>query len=44
MNRKPNYKRIYNFIKKEFDKTDYFNYGVFDETYFTLRIYNDFIN
>ncbi len=36
---KPNYKKIYNFVKKKFEKTKHFSVSIFDETYFTLRVY-----
>ncbi len=39
MKNKPNYKKIYNFVKKKFEKTNYFHSGPFDETYFTLMVY-----
>ncbi len=37
--KKPDYKKIYHFVKKQFDKTNHFRHGPFDETYFTLRVY-----
>ena len=36
---KPNYKQIYEFVKDKFDKTTHFKHGPFDETYYTLRVY-----
>jgi HD superfamily phosphodiesterase len=37
--KKPNYKRMYRFVKEKFDKTTHFKHGPFDETYYTLRVY-----
>lgn len=35
----PNYKQIYKFVKDKFNKTTDFKHGPFDETYYTLRVY-----
>lgn len=35
----PSYKKIYNIVKEKFDRTKHFNYGPFDETYYTMRVY-----
>ena len=35
----PNYKEIYNFVKEKFEKTSHFKHGPFDETYYSLRVY-----
>ena len=37
--KKINYKKIYNFVKGEYEKTKDFKHGPFDETYYTLRVY-----
>lgn len=34
-----NYKQIYCLVKKIFDETGFFNYSAWDETYYTLRVY-----
>jgi HD superfamily phosphodiesterase len=39
IDKKPNYKQIYDFVKNNFDKTTHFRHGPFDETYYTLRVY-----
>jgi len=39
IDKKPNYKEIYKFVKSKFDKTAHFKHGPFDETYYTLRVY-----
>src|SRR4030042_821637 len=39
IDKKPNYKKIYKFVKDKFDKTTHFKHGPFDETYYTLRVY-----
>ncbi len=39
IDKKPNYKQIYKFVKDKFDKTTHFKHGPFDETYYTLRVY-----
>ena len=39
--KKPNYKKIYMFVKEKFDKTNHFYHGPFDETYFTLRVFEE---
>jgi len=36
---KPNYKKIYSIVREKFEKTQHFRYGPFDETYYTLRVY-----
>lgn len=35
----PNYKKIYTFLKEKLEKTNHFQSGPFDETYFTMRVY-----
>lgn len=35
----PDHKKIYRFIKERFEKTTHFRHGPFDETYFTLRVF-----
>ncbi len=35
----PDYKHIYQFVCDEYNKTKHFAHGPFDETYFTLRVY-----
>ncbi len=37
--KKPDYKQIYAFVKDKFEKTNHFKHGPFDETYYTLRVY-----
>ncbi|MGM5483756.1 MAG: HD domain-containing protein [Nanobdellota archaeon] len=47
IDKNPEYKKIYNFVKNKFDKTNHFKHGPFDETFFTLRVYEsakDIIN
>ena len=39
IDKEPNYKKIYSFIKENFEKTNYFSHGAFDETYFSMRVY-----
>jgi len=39
IDKNPNYKQIYKFVKDRFDKTRHFKHGPFDETYYTLRVY-----
>ena len=39
IDKKPDYKKIYQFVNNEFRKTIHFKHGPFDETYFTLRVY-----
>lgn len=39
--KKPNYKKIYTFVKEKFDKTNHFYHGPFDETYYTLRVFEE---
>jgi HD superfamily phosphodiesterase len=36
---KPNYKEIYNIVKNLFESTEHFYHGPFDETYYSLRVY-----
>ena len=36
---KPNYKEIYEYVKAKFHKTNHFYNGPFDETYFTMRVF-----
>lgn len=35
----PDYKKIYQIVRKKFNKTKYFYHGPFDETYFSLKVY-----
>ncbi len=37
--KEPDYKKIYDFISKEYKKTGFFARGVCDETFFSLRVY-----
>jgi len=39
IDKNPNYKQIYKFVKDKFDRTTHFKHGPFDETYYTLRVY-----
>jgi hypothetical protein len=39
IDKNPNYKKIYKFVKEKFDRTTHFKHGPFDETYYTLRVY-----
>jgi HD superfamily phosphodiesterase len=39
--KKPDYKKIYLFVKEKFDKTNNFYHGPFDETYFTMRVFEE---
>ncbi|MFP4567560.1 MAG: HD domain-containing protein [Candidatus Woesearchaeota archaeon] len=39
--KKPNYKKIYAFVKEKFNKTNHFYHGPFDETYFTMRVFEE---
>ena len=39
IDKKPDYKQIYKFVKNKFGKTTHFKHGPFDETYYTLRVY-----
>jgi len=39
IDQKPSYKKIYEIVKDKFDRTKHFNYGPFDETYYTMRVY-----
>jgi len=39
IDKNPNYKQIYNFVKDQFNKTTHFKHGPFDETYYSLRVY-----
>jgi putative nucleotidyltransferase with HDIG domain len=36
---KPDYKKIYSFIKKRFERTTHFKHGPYDETFYSLRVY-----
>ncbi|MBU1252388.1 MAG: HD domain-containing protein [Nanoarchaeota archaeon] len=38
--KKPDYKEIYKIVKDLFEKVDFLSYGPFDETYYTLRVFN----
>tara|TARA_Y100000310_G_scaffold341885_1_gene442714 strand:+ start:235 stop:909 length:675 start_codon:yes stop_codon:yes gene_type:complete len=35
----PNYKKIYQIVKAKFNQTNYYCHGPFDETYFSLHVY-----
>jgi putative nucleotidyltransferase with HDIG domain len=37
--KKPDYKKIYNHISSEFKKTEYFGHGPFDESFYSLMVY-----
>jgi putative nucleotidyltransferase with HDIG domain len=39
IDKNPNYKEIYNIVKDLFESTEHFYYGPFDETYYSLRVY-----
>lgn len=39
IDKKPNYKKIYQIARNRFDKTTHFKHGPYDETYYTLRVY-----
>lgn len=39
-NKKPDYKELYGIVKDLFEKVDFLSYGPFDETYYTLRVFN----
>lgn len=39
IDKKPNYKEVYSFIKERFSKTQLFSYGPFDETFYSMRVY-----
>ena len=39
IDKNPNYKELYRIVKNRFDKTSHFNHGPFDETYYTMRVY-----
>jgi len=39
IDKNPNYKELYKVVKNRFDRTAHFNYGPFDETYYTMRVY-----
>lgn len=36
---KPDYKRIYAYVRECFNKTSYFSHGPFDETFYSLMVY-----
>lgn len=36
---KANYKKIYQIARSEFEKTDFYSTGPYDETFYTLRVY-----
>ena len=38
-NKSPDYKKLYEIVTKLYNKTEHFNHGPFDETFFTLRVY-----
>lgn len=37
--KKPDYKKLYEIVKEKYQKTSLFSHGPFDETYYTLRVY-----
>jgi HD superfamily phosphodiesterase len=37
--RNPDYKRIYSIVKRIYEGTEHFRHGPFDETFFTMRVY-----
>jgi HD superfamily phosphodiesterase len=39
VDKKPDYKLIYKFVKDKFNQTVHFRHGPFDEAYYTLRVY-----
>lgn len=39
IDKKPNYKGIYKIVKDLFESTEHFYHGPFDETYYSLRVY-----
>ena len=39
IDKKPNYKKIYKYVEKKFKKSPFFHYGVYDETFFTPRVF-----
>ena len=39
IDKNPNYKEIYNLVKELFESTEHFYHGPFDETYYSLRVY-----
>ena len=39
IDKKPDYKQIYQIVKKKFNQTNHFYHGPFDETYFSLHVY-----
>lgn len=39
IDKKPNYKEIYTYVKNKFDNNTHFYHGPFDETFFTMRVY-----
>lgn len=39
IDKNPNYKEIYNFICNKFLRTNHFKHGPFDETFYTMRVY-----
>jgi len=39
IDKNPDYKKMYNFVRGRFNQTTHFKHGPFDETYFTLRVY-----
>jgi HD superfamily phosphodiesterase len=39
IDKNPNYKEIYNFVRSSFEATEHFYHGPFDETYYSLRVY-----
>ena len=39
IDKNPDYKKIYGFVKEKFHKTPHFSHGPFDETFYTLRVY-----
>ncbi len=39
IDKNPNYKEIYNIVKGLFEASEHFHFGPFDETYYSLRVY-----
>jgi HD superfamily phosphodiesterase len=39
IDKKPDYRKLYKLVRSSFEKTEYFQHGPFDETFYTLRVY-----
>jgi len=39
-NNEPNYKELYDMVVEMYDQVDFLSHGPFDETYYTLRVFN----